>query len=178
MGCRPPGSSVHGILPARTLESVAIPFSRGSSRPRTEASPALQADPSPAEPPEKLLPASHGGVSVVCHNGRAQILCGCAVNAHESVTLRHKNYTCTRAKLLQSCPILCDSTDCSAPGSSAHGILQTRRLGWVVMLSSRGSSRPRDRTHISNGSCTAGRFFTAETWGKPKNYTWYKPNLI
>ena len=29
--CRPPGSSVHGILPIRILEWVAIPFSRGSS---------------------------------------------------------------------------------------------------------------------------------------------------
>ena len=32
--CSPPGSSVHGILQARTLEWVAIPFSRGSSQPR------------------------------------------------------------------------------------------------------------------------------------------------
>ena len=31
MDCSPPGSSVHGILQARILESVAIPFSRGSS---------------------------------------------------------------------------------------------------------------------------------------------------
>ena len=30
----PSGSSVHGILQARILEWVAIPFSRGSSRPR------------------------------------------------------------------------------------------------------------------------------------------------
>ena len=30
----PPGSSVHGILQARILERVAIPFSRVSSRPR------------------------------------------------------------------------------------------------------------------------------------------------
>ena len=29
--CSPPGSSVRGILQARTLEWVAIPFSRGSS---------------------------------------------------------------------------------------------------------------------------------------------------
>ena len=29
MDCSPPGSSVHGILQARTLEWVAIPFSRG-----------------------------------------------------------------------------------------------------------------------------------------------------
>ena len=30
----PAGSSVHGILQARTMEWVAIPFSRGSSQPR------------------------------------------------------------------------------------------------------------------------------------------------
>ena len=32
--CSPPGSSVHGILQARILEWVAMPFFRGSSRPR------------------------------------------------------------------------------------------------------------------------------------------------
>ena len=31
-----PGSSVHGILQARVLEWVAIPFSRGSSQPRDQ----------------------------------------------------------------------------------------------------------------------------------------------
>jgi len=31
MDWSPPGSSVHGILQARVLEWVAIPFSRGSS---------------------------------------------------------------------------------------------------------------------------------------------------
>ena len=36
MGCSPPGSSVHGILQARILEWVAMPSSRGSSRPRIE----------------------------------------------------------------------------------------------------------------------------------------------
>ena len=34
MDYSPPGSSVHGILQARILEWVAIPFSRGSSPPR------------------------------------------------------------------------------------------------------------------------------------------------
>ena len=34
MDCSPPGSSIHGILQARILEWVAIPFSRGSSRSR------------------------------------------------------------------------------------------------------------------------------------------------
>ena len=39
--------TVRGILQARILEWVAVPFSRGSSQPR---SPALQADSLPAEP--------------------------------------------------------------------------------------------------------------------------------
>ena len=34
MDCSPPNSSVHGVFQARTLEWVAISFSRGSSRPR------------------------------------------------------------------------------------------------------------------------------------------------
>ena len=34
MDCSPPGSSVRGILQARILQWVAIPFSRGSSQPR------------------------------------------------------------------------------------------------------------------------------------------------
>ena len=34
VGCSPPAPSVHGILQARVLEQVAVPFSRGSSRPR------------------------------------------------------------------------------------------------------------------------------------------------
>ena len=37
-----------------------------------------------------------------------------------------------------------DSMGYSLPGSSVHGILQARILEWVAMLSSVGSSRPRD----------------------------------
>ena len=33
----------------------------------------------------------------------------------------------------QSCPTLCDPTDCSPPGSSVHGILQARILEWVAI---------------------------------------------
>ena len=50
----PPGSSVHGILQARTLEGVAIPFSRDLPDPGIKpGSPALQSDSLPSEPPEK-----------------------------------------------------------------------------------------------------------------------------
>ena len=53
---------------------------------------------------------------------------------------------CVHAKSLQSFPTLCDPIDCSLSGSSVHGILQARLLEWVAVPSSRGSSRPRDRT--------------------------------
>ena len=43
--------------------------------------------------------------------------------------------------------------DHSPPGSSVHGILQARRLEWVAMPSSRGSSQPRDQSRVSCVSC-------------------------
>ena len=52
---------------------------------------------------------------------------------------------------------LCDSVDCSLPGSSVHEILQARILQWVAISFSRGSSQPRDQTWVSR---TAGRCFT------------------
>ena len=39
----------------------------------------------------------------------------------------------TAAKLLQSCPTLCDPTDGSPPGSPVPGILQVRTLEWVAI---------------------------------------------
>ena len=40
----------------------------------------------------------------------------------------------------QSCPTLCDPTDCSPPGSSVRGILQAKVLERVAISSSRRSS--------------------------------------
>ena len=37
------------------------------------------------------------------------------------------------AKLLQSCPTLCDPIDSSPPGSTIPGILQARTLEWVAI---------------------------------------------
>ena len=56
MDCSPPGSFVHGILQARILECIIIPFSRilpdQGSKPRSPA--ALQGDSLSSEPSEKL----------------------------------------------------------------------------------------------------------------------------
>ena len=37
------------------------------------------------------------------------------------------------AKLLRSCPTLCNLTDSSPPGSPIPGILQARTLEWVAI---------------------------------------------
>ena len=58
----------------------------------------------------------------------------------------------------RSCPTLCDSVDCSPPGSSIHGILQARILEWVAISFSRGSSWPRDWAQVS---CIAGKRFNS-----------------
>ena len=61
------------------------------------------------------------------------------------------------SEVAQSCPTLCDPMECSLLGSSVHGIFQARKLEWVTISFSRGSSQPRDWTWFS---CIAGRFFT------------------
>ena len=38
-------------------------------------------------------------------------------------------HACVYAKLLLSCPTLCDPMDCNLPGSSVHGVLQARIWG-------------------------------------------------
>ena len=59
--------------------------------------------------------------------------------------------------VIQSCPTLCDPMDWSLPGSSAHGIPQTRILECVAISFPRESSWPRDWTRISH---IVGRFIT------------------
>jgi len=55
----------------------------------------------------------------------------------KSVTICSWHYslydTAAAAKLLQSCPTLCDPIDDSPPGSSVPGILQARTLEWVAI---------------------------------------------
>ena len=71
MDCSPPGSSVHGILQARILEWVAMPSSRGSSKPRDQTvssvAPALQMGSLPLTAPAGSLPlAAPGSPECVC----------------------------------------------------------------------------------------------------------------
>ena len=66
---------------------------------------------------------------------------------------RMRNVVSESEKVAQSCMALCDPM-----AYTGHGILQARTLEWVAFPFPRGSSQPKDRTHIS---CITGRFFTS-----------------
>ena len=55
--------------------------------------------------------------------------------------------------MLSCVQTLCDPMDCSEPGSSVHGILQVKIVQWIAIPFSRGSSQPRNQTHV----CCIGR---------------------
>ena len=75
-----------------------------------------------------LLPLSHQGSPLVCHAAAA-------------------------AKLLQSCPTLCDPIDRSPPGSPIPGILQGRTLEWVAISFSNESEKWKwSRSVVSDSS--------------------------
>ena len=75
----------------------------------------------------------------------------------------------------QSYLTLCDPMDCSLPGSSLHGILQARVLGWVVISFCRGSSQPRDQTRAS---CIPGRHFNLWTTREAPGFSKIMLNLL
>ena len=63
----------------------------------------------------------------------------------------------------QSCPTLCDPRDCNPPGSSVHGILQTRILEWVAISSSEALPNPEIKSVSLVSSALPGGFFTTGT---------------
>ena len=64
----------------------------------------------------------------------------------------------------QSCLTFRDPMDYSPPGFSVHVIFQERILEWAAISYSRGSSQPRDWSHISCISCFGRWIFTTITW--------------
>ena len=73
---------------------------------------------------------------------------------------------CAHPQLLNSVWLFATSQTVAHLAPLSMGILQARILEWVAMPSSRGSSRPRDRTHVS---CVAGRSFTTEPPERPSH---------
>ena len=70
----------------------------------------------------------------------------------------------------QTCLTIWDGVNCRPLGSSVHGIFEAKLLEWVAISCSRGSSWPRDQTHLSRISCL-GRWILYHwaSWEAPKN---------
>ena len=101
------------------------------------------------------------------------ISCLLLLNPCESFWIFRQQETISEVKLL-SRVWLCDSMDCSPPGSFLHRILQARVLERVAIAFFRGSSQPRDWTPIS---CIADRHFTARvTREAPGDYLCHSVN--
>ena len=66
----------------------------------------------------------------------------------------------------QSCPTLCNPTDCSLPVSCVHEIFQARTLEWGAISFSRGSSQPSKllMTVTSLFTDKAGNILVAQWW--------------
>ena len=129
MDCSLPGSSVHGIFRARILEWVAISFSRRSSPPRDQTRVSRIVD-------RHVYRLSHQGSIAK----ELESISSITYNGEESG--KEYTYTCMCAQSLQLCLTFCNTMDCSPPGSSVYGILQSRNLEWVAMPSSRGPPNP------------------------------------
>ena len=76
------------------------------------------------------------------------------VQWNEPVICIHISCFCSVTK---SCPTLWDSVDSSPLVSSVCEIFQARILEWVAISSSRGSSQPRNQTHVSCMACIGRR---------------------
>ena len=160
----PPDFPIPGILQVRILEWVAISFSNAWKWKVKIECEVTQSCLTPSNPMDCSLP-----VSSVQGIFQARVLEWVAIAFSSSSLVSRKIQLPLNSQdqifpsqfavclVAQSCLTPCNTMDGSPPGSSVHGILQARKLEWVAIPFSRGSSRPRNQTWVS---CIAGRFFT------------------
>ena len=75
------------------------------------------------------------------------------------------------AKLLQSCPTLCDPIDCSPPGSPVPGILQARTLEWVAISFSNAWKWKVKEKSLSRGQLLATQWTAAYQAPPPMGFS-------
>ena len=64
----------------------------------------------------------------------------------------------------------CNPLDCSPLGFSVPGVFQVGTLEQVAIPLSRGSSQPRDQTHVSCVSCCRRILYLLSYWGSPHTH--------
>ena len=94
---------------------------------------------------------------------------------NDQICIYYKQGACMSAKSLSLCLTLCDPMDCCPPGSFVLETLQARILEWAAMPTSRGSSWPRDWTHVS---CIASQILYHWATRETKNTGVGSPALL
>ena len=147
MDCSQPGSSVHGILQARVLGWLSIPFSRGSSQPRDRLNlgPLHYRHLSHQGSPNRFSLATGKSATLVTHVYYLHLdfFCCKIIEVYTILILKIQN-TLLKMLVTQLCPTLCYPVACGPTCSSVHGILQGRILAYVALPFFGGSSPPRD----------------------------------
>ena len=194
LGCCPPDSSVHGILQARVLEWVTLPFSRGCSQARDQIQVSCMAGDfftiwATREPTDHNNSAYH------IRNLPASTFPGHTYSSYDpweivilmTVAWRRQRGSERLSKLpelaqLPSClawlwtmwllrghpSVLRSSMVSVTQGGCPAVVPGVGILEWVAYRFSSGSSRPRNRTGVSR---IAGRFFTSwATKGSPEHH--------
>ena len=86
----------------------------------------------------RLIPFDPSSEAVILRSVRHEDAFSKSVVEEHTLSLKKKE-----SEVAQSCLTLCDPLDCSPPGSSVHGIFQTRVLEWVAISFCWRSSQPR-----------------------------------
>ena len=147
MDCSLPGSSVHGILQARILEWVIIPFSRGSSWPRnpTQVSciegrffticATMKGNTVPSQPNYTIYSTKF--YENLQHDRNSSSNKGCKdryllpLSSGNSLLIWRNKLI---SSVAQSCPTLRDPMGCSMPGLSVHHQLLEFMEGTIISV--------------------------------------------
>ena len=131
-------------------------FSKDLPKPGIEPrSPPLQEDSLPCEPARK---------PPVSHTSYLFLFLPSTVGAARDDNPQQSDCVCVW--FTQSCPTLCNPTDCSPPGSTVHGILQAGILEWVAIPSPGDLPNSGIEPTSLTSAALAGRFCTTSTtWG-------------
>ena len=91
---------------------------------------------------------------------------------HVQTLLSEFSFLKHACSVTRSCPTLCDPMDSSPPGSSVHGILQERILGWIAISISRDLLNPRIEP-ASPALADGFFFFTTGKFLKPRAFLFF-----
>ena len=85
----------------------------------------------------------------------------------EAGQIKHPRTSMVCVQSLQLCPTLCNPVDCSPPGSSVHGIFQSRILEWLPFPPPGDLPDPRIKPMSPTSLALWANSLPLSHWGNP-----------